>query len=276
MNSIAELGPLPPAGGRGYGGFVERMQILNPILDPALEEILRSQGLARLWAGAAPLPGGRGTARVLTLAGSALVVKRERRGGWAGKVLPDRYVRRGAFLREWALGCHLAGRGLAPEPAAIEFVGPAAGFQVYALTWAVLPSRSLAELWKEGDMDGPALAAAGRASARLHREGVLHGDLNAGNILFVEDREALFLDLRHSRVLPALLPPRARRDNLLRLCRSLHKLHTVHGLHWPEAPGKALATGYAEGWGSAETWLGDIVLAMDRGFPWYRRLFWSG
>lgn len=124
-------------------------------------------------------------------------------------------------------------------------------------------------------MDGPVLAAAGRASARLHREGVLHGDLNAGNILFASGSEALFLDLRHSRLLPALISPWARRDNLLRLCRSLHKLHAIHGLHWPEAPGEMLAAGYAEGWGSAETWLGDIVLAMDRGFPWRRRLLWS-
>jgi len=254
---------------------VEREQILNRALDPALEETLRSRGLSVLWASATPLHGGRGTARALTLAGWELVLKRERRGGWAGKVLPDRYLWRKPFLREWTLGCQLAGRGLAPEPVALEFTCRTPGFQVYAMSRAILPSSSLAELWRDGRMDSRVLDAAGRAVARLHREGVLHGDLNAGNILFDPDGEALFLDLRHSRVRDGGLPPRARRRNLLRLCRSLHKLHSVHGLHWPEAPGKALATGYAEGWGSTETWLEDIDLAMDRGFPWRRRLLWS-
>ncbi len=249
--------------------------IFNPHSDSILRKAIQDRRLAQLWASATPMHGGRGTARALTLAGWKLVLKRERRGGWAGRAFPDRYLWRRPFLREWALGCQLAGRGLAPEPVALEFTGPVVGFQVYALTRAILPSCSLAELWRDGRMDGPVMAAAGRAVARLHREGVFHGDLNAGNVLFDSDGEALFLDLRHSRVLDGELPPRARRRNLLRLCRSMHKLHTVHGLHWPEAPGKALATGYAEGWGSTETWLEDVVLAMDRGFPWRRRLFWS-
>jgi hypothetical protein len=266
---------LPPAGGRGYGGLVERDQILRPMLDPALEGTLRAQGLPALWTGATPIPGGRGTARLLTRAGCDLVLKRERRGGWAGKVLPDRYVWRRPFLREWALGCQLAVRGLAPEPVALEFTGHTAGFQVYALSRAILPSCSLAELWREGRMDGPVMAAAGRAVARLHREGILHGDLNAGNMLFASGQEALFLDLRHSRILSGGLPPRARQNNLLRLCRSLHKLQSLHGRPWPPASGDLLTKGYAEGWGSAETWLRHTVRVMDRGFPWRRRLFWS-
>jgi tRNA A-37 threonylcarbamoyl transferase component Bud32 len=124
-------------------------------------------------------------------------------------------------------------------------------------------------------MDSHVLDAAGHAVARLHREGVLHGDLNAGNILFGPDGDALFLDLRHSRVLDGGLPTQARQRNVLRLCRSLHKLHAIHDRRWPERPGEILAAGYALGWGSTEAWLDDIVLAMDRGFPWRRRLFWS-
>ena len=248
-------------------------RILNPSLESAFASAILSMGLSRLWASAEPLPGGRGTARLLKLEGTVFVLKRESRGGWAGRILPDCYLRRGPFLREWALGCHLAERGLAAEPVAMEFTGPAAGFEVFALTRAVLPSRSLAELWKDQEMDGDALASAGRGVALLHREGVLHGDLNAGNILFASPGGTIFLDLRHSRRRPSPFPPGRRRGNLLRLCRSLHKLGTLHGLRLPKAPGEALAAGYAEGWGSEETWLSDIILATDRGFPWRRRLW---
>lgn len=254
---------------------MERALILNPLIGPALEETLRSQGLARLWAGAEPLPGGRGTARLLALAGSPFVVKRECRGGWAGKILPDRYVLRGPFLREWTLGCHLAGRCLAPEPVALEFVGQAMGFEAYAMSGAVLPSRSLSELWRGGELDGPVLSAAGRAVALLHREGVLHGDLNAGNVLFTPRSGPIFLDLRHSVMLATPLATARRRDNLLRLCRSLHKLRTLHRLVWPEAPGEALVAGYAEGWGESERWSAQVLSAMERRLSWHRRLFWS-
>jgi tRNA A-37 threonylcarbamoyl transferase component Bud32 len=124
-------------------------------------------------------------------------------------------------------------------------------------------------------MDEPVIADAGRAVARLHREGVLHGDLNAGNMLFASGREALFLDLRHSRALSGEIPSGARQSNLLRLCRSLHKLQSLHGRPWPPASGALLTMGYAEAWGSTETWLHDAVRVMDRGYPWRRRLFWS-
>ena len=267
--------PLPPERGGGYGGEMAGELIFNSRLDSILRKAIQDRGLAHLWASATPMHGGRGTARALTLAGWKLVLKRERRGGWAGRALPGRYLWRRPFLREWTLGCELAGRGLAPEPVALEFTGRTPGFQVYTLSRAILPSCSLAELWRDGRMDNHVLDSAGRAVARLHREGVLHGDLNAGNILFDLDGEALFLDLRHSRVFEGGLPPRARRQNVLRLCRSLHKLHAIHGLHWPEGPGAVLAAGYAEAWGLTEPWLDDIVLAMDRGFPWRRRLFWN-
>lgn len=250
-------------------------RILNPNLAPTLGKAIHAAGLARLWESAAPLPGGRGTARLLELAGAPFVVKRERRGGWGGKVLPDRYVRRSPFLREWELACDLSRRGLAPEPAALEFVGRALGFEVYAMSGAVLPSRSLAEIWRGGELDGPVLSAAGRAVALLHREGVLHGDLNAGNLLFTPQFRPVFLDLRHSRQLPPPLAPASRRANFLRLCRSLHKLGVIHRLALPESPGESLASGYAEGWGEAEPWLGQIVSVMARPLSSYRRLFWS-
>lgn len=122
-------------------------------------------------------------------------------------------------------------------------------------------------------MDERALRLAGSAVARLHREGVLHGDLNAGNLLFSEVPEVFFLDLRHSTRAPAPPGDRARRANLLRLARSLHKLGAVNGWAWPEHPWDALAAGYVEGWGLGEPWLTAFVAVADRGYPLSAR-FW--
>jgi tRNA A-37 threonylcarbamoyl transferase component Bud32 len=109
--------------------------------------------------------------------------------------------------------------------------------------------------------------------ARLHRAGVLHGDLNGGNVLVTGQGEALFLDLRHSRFGEGAPPPGRRRRNFLRLARSLHKIRKTAGLVWPEGVWSALASGYAEGWGAREPWLEGWARRCEKGFP-IRSLLW--
>jgi|WetSurMetagenome_2_1015567.scaffolds.fasta_scaffold128848_2 3-deoxy-D-manno-octulosonic acid kinase len=246
---------------------------LNPTLSAASRETLARRGLSRLWEEAEPLPGGRGSARLLRLEGVPFVVKRERRGGRLSALFPDRYLSKGPFLKEWALGLHLSERGLAPEPAALLLQGCPLGFRAVAMTSALLPSRSLAELWREGALGGGTLGRVGEAVSALHRAGVIHGDLNAGNLLFTEAPLPLLIDLRHSRWTQEPPAPAARRHNLLRLCRSLHKLQRLHGLAWPEDPWKALLAGYTRGWGGEEPWHPAFLSAAARGFP-VRSLFW--
>lgn len=246
---------------------------LNPALQAPLRDAFAQRGLARLWEDAEPLPGGRGSSRLLRVGGGSFVVKRERRGGRLSALLPDRYLSRGPFLKEWALGLHLAERGLAPRPAALLLHGCPLGFRAFAMTEALLPSRSLAELWKAGELDREVLGRVGEAVAALHRAGVIHGDLNAGNLLFAKAPLPLLIDLRHSRWTRDPPGAAARRHNLLRLCRSLHKLQRLHGLAWPEDPWGDLLAGYTKGWGGEEPWHPVFLSAAAHGFP-VRSLFW--
>ena len=219
-----------------------------------------------LWSAGEPLAGGRGTARLLDVADQRVILKRERRGGLAGRVLPDFYLLEGPFLTEWEMACRLAEAGLAPQPYAQVFRPAGPLFAVFTLSRAVPQAPSLLGLWTEGRLGPEQLRTAGAAVGRLHRAGLLHGDLNAGNLLLDEGGAALFLDLRHSRLGPAPPPAGSRGRNLLRLSRSLHKLHYLRSLPWPEDCWEALAEGYAGGWGEREPWLTEWIARSRRGF----------
>lgn len=242
-------------------------------LDDRVRKALEERPLAELWREASPVAGGRGTARVVALGGLSVVLKRESRGGWAGALLPDLYLRTGPFLAEWDLSCHLFALGLYPRPVAQQFVlhGPLA--RVYHATEEVEGGGSLGHLWHEGRLEASALRRAGAAVAALHRGGVLHGDLNAGNLLIAPVGRVLFLDLRHSRRTPGPPSREDREQNLTRLGRSLHKLHATWGLPWPRGVWSSLAEGYAESWGPREPWLDAWVDRSPGGFP-LRSLLW--
>jgi tRNA A-37 threonylcarbamoyl transferase component Bud32 len=229
--------------------------------------------LEKLWRGAEPMPGGRGSVRLCLWDGRRAVVKKERRGGFAAHFLPDLYAFRGPFLREEALADRLQAQGLTPPILGREFIRHGPLSTVYTLVEYAGGARSVTDLWIAGELHAEGVSCAGRAVGRLHKAAVLHGDLNAGNILIATSGEALFLDLRHSKQLEGPPSPSARRCNCSRLARSLHKIAWTRGLAWPPGPWKAFAEGYAEGWGEREPWLDGWTLRCVRGFP-FRRLFW--
>ncbi|MGC8763856.1 MAG: lipopolysaccharide kinase InaA family protein [Acidobacteriota bacterium] len=247
---------------------------LSPNLPEELARLLEARGLEPLWAKAKALPGGRGTARTLTVCGVEMVVKQEARGGLAGRLLPNLYLGSGPFDKEWALASRLCCAGLCARPVAQELVAVGPFLRVYQATEAVREAASLMQIWQAGELQEEHLFRAGRATGRLHRSGILHGDLNAGNILLPEGGKVRFLDLRHSAAFDGPPPLAGRRRNLSRLARSLHKVHHTRGLAWPSAPWERLASGYAEGWGEREGWLEEWMKEAAQGFR-LRSLLWT-
>jgi tRNA A-37 threonylcarbamoyl transferase component Bud32 len=203
------------------------------------------------------------------------VIKKESRGGLTGHFLPDLFLLSGPFSRERQIAAHLKESGLAPAIMERQFARKGPLSAVFTLVEYSEGARSLADLWRAERLDASALTAAGLGVGRLHRAGVLHGDLNAGNVLITPAGEALFLDLRHSKQSMRLPSASSRRRNLLRLARSLYKVRHTLDLRWPQDVWANLGAGYAEGWGEREAWLEGWALRCERGFP-VRQLFWSG
>ncbi len=234
---------------------------------------IRSEGLSAMWKGGEGLAGGRGTARNVRVEDLPFLIKRESRGGLAARILPDRYVTRAPFDREWSVTNYLADRGLAPRILAREYIRRGLLLSVYSLFQYVPDARSLAEAVGRDGIRPEDLTVAGRGVGLLHKAGVLHADLNAGNVLLAA-AGPLLIDFRHSiRTQPAPSPS-ARRHNLDRLARSLHKIRIVMGLSWNVEPWEALAEGYARGWGSRDPWLPEWVSASRRPPSRLRRLAW--
>jgi 3-deoxy-D-manno-octulosonic acid kinase len=205
-----------------------------------------------LYAEAEPVPGGRGTTRRIRRAGRTFLLKRESRGGLTGRFLPDLYLRRSPFRSEWAAARRAAEAGLAPPLAARAFVRRGPLLAVFTLSEEIPHVRSLAEVLSQDGAAPELLRRCGKAVAALHRAGLVHGDLNAGNLLLLPDGPILFVDFRHSRVLRGLPPPFLRGRNLRRLERSLRKVSLRAGRYLPPEALAALRQGYAEGWEAVE------------------------
>lgn len=226
--------------------------VVAPEWEETLGEGFLLQEPEALYAGAQPVPGGRGTTRRLRWGGGTFLLKRESRGGLAGGILPDLYLRKIPFLLEWEAARRAAQAGLARSLVARAFVRHGPLLAVFTLSEEIAGARSLAEVLLRGEPTPALLHRCGMAVATLHRAGLVHGDLNAGNFLLLPDGRIFFIDFRHSRLHPGPPPPLRRERNLKRLERSLRKISRGQGRSLSPEAFCALRRGYAEGWGAAE------------------------
>jgi 3-deoxy-D-manno-octulosonic acid kinase len=199
--AVAKLGLLEPGAlGRWLGGAA-------------------SAGEGRAATALAPLPG----------AGTRVVVRRLRHGGWLGPLLGDRYLDGERAARELAATARLRALGApVPEP-------------VFALALRRGPwwGHALATVYEEGAADALAFfasapgeervlraaAAAGAALRRFHDAGGRHADLHVKNLLLRETRagaDVIVIDLDRGRAGAPADPARRARE-LGRLWRSLVK-----------------------------------------------------
>ena len=185
-----------------------------------------------------------------TLAGIPVLVKRLYHGGFLAALTGDRFLSSRRFRTHLECGEFLASRGV-PTPETLFVAWRRRGLLVrgeigvYYIARAFdaashlfpAPHRLPAD-WRQR------IGAAAAVTARLHRLGVEHGDLNLRNFLFVPSGEIHILDLDKAHRRRPPLPAAARRRNLARLERSLRKLGRGAPQHDVDAVATALHAAY--------------------------------
>lgn len=202
------------------------------------------------WQGNGALRGsarGRGNTHFFEADERVYALRHYRRGGLVAHLFGDRYLDTGAErsrpLREFRVTQRLQQLGL-PVAAVVAARHQASGFICRGdlITLRLADVRTLAECLQEAaaTIDW---AAIGRTIARFHVAGLCHADLNAHNLLV--DRHGCWhlIDFDRARFRVRGLWQDA---NLVRLRRSLLKLHDSAGLVFDENLWHALLGGYRD------------------------------
>jgi 3-deoxy-D-manno-octulosonic acid kinase len=164
--------------------------------------------------------------------GAELFARISRRGGLIRLVLKDLYVgMQPRPVRELMVATEARRRGIPvaePLGAMIEWVAPMV-YRALFLTRA-LPGMTLWEFFRTDDdavVRAHVIEQARQAIEMMHRQGLLHADLNLHNLLVTKAHDSfaiVILDLDKARFFPGPLPARMRTRNLARLRRSAQKL----------------------------------------------------
>lgn len=194
-----------------HQGLVSRRSVLDP------ERILREKGVAG---------GGRGRiARLPVRPSGFLVLKKYRRGGLFGELLPDLFPGVGRMLADLAASERARTHAVPCAPAVGLILRRRWGglWSGYLLSEEIPGARGLASVLAAAGPGGAFELArrAVRGVRRLHDAGIVHRDLNLGNLL-VRDAEIFIIDLDGARIRPAVAPA-DRLGNLFRLDRSYVK-----------------------------------------------------
>lgn len=207
-------------------------------LDSDRAPALVDAGLLAPWQLVSPTCRGPGTGRgprgLIEIAGvGRVLVKQYMRGGWLARLNADRYLFFRRFVAELRVAVAASAAGC-PVIVPLATVVRRSGWGWRA--WQAIPwwegSRDLAA-WltspRRSDIrTGELFKTALRAIRTCHEGGLLHADLNLGNVLLRpvvggQGWEARLIDLDRCRMFPGPVPVGSRRRALARLERSLVK-----------------------------------------------------
>ena len=219
---------------------------------------------------------GRGvTARIPSPLGARLVLRKYRRGGALGDILPDAFFGVGRMTAELAALERARAHGVPtarPAGLILDRAGPL--WRGYLLTEEVAGARTLDRALgalAPGSSEARELAARAVATVRaMHDAGIVHADLNARNLL-VRDGEVLLIDLDGA-LLPREVTPDARFANLSRLDRSYCKLFGDTG-PLSSADRRALMAAYCRGDSALQTHFESRIDAHMRSVRWHSLLW---
>lgn len=174
--------------------------------------------------------GGRQAAWFIDASFGAVVLRQYRRGGLMAKVTDRHYLWTGAertrSWREFQIMEYLRQHELSVPKVLAAYWWRYSLYYTAALITARIPhAKPLANNLSDVYLQPVALEI-----ARMHQLGVWHADLNAYNILLDDRMTAWLIDFDRARRIP--MTSRLIQQNLLRLRRSLVKLHGPEGEQW--------------------------------------------
>ncbi len=221
----------------GAGRGFERERI-GPLELVAREELLAplvEAGFAAPWNLVVSVERGRGTGRgprgvVALTGGRRFLVKQCLRGGLIAKVNRSRYLSHRRFEEELALGLEAERRGLPVAPTCgVAWRRSLWGYQVWSVAPFVEEARDLARIVLDApcaDRTRALLAAAVDAFRVLHEGGLVHHDLNLGNVMVSKERAdaVTIVDLDKARLVEGVVPRAAQERVRARFLRSWNKV----------------------------------------------------
>ncbi len=174
---------------------------------------------------------GRGrTSRSILPDGRRIVVKQLRRGGAIGRLWRDRFLGEARALANVEIPIGAAARGVptASPVALLSWEGPKGLYRAWLATDEILGAEDLTTLYGRCSLDAAALTVAMLDAVRgAHDAGLVHADLNLGNVLARERAAGVWdvslIDLDRARLLAEPLGFRPRLRALRRLERSAVK-----------------------------------------------------
>lgn len=174
--------------------------------------------------------GGRQAAWFITTSFGDVVLRQYRRGGLMAKVTDRLYFWAGAertrSWREFQIMEYLYEQDVAvPKVLGAYWWRHGLCYTAALITARIPGAKPLAS-----DLSDVYLQPVAIEIARMHQLGVWHADLNAYNILLDDGMAAWLIDFDRAQQVP--LTSRLIQQNLLRLRRSLVKLHGQAGEHW--------------------------------------------
>jgi tRNA A-37 threonylcarbamoyl transferase component Bud32 len=176
--------------------------------------------------------GNRGSGFQLNLSGISVFVRRSHRGGLIGHLNRNLYLGlRARPLQELAITAEARQRGVPvaePLGAIVEHIAPGlyrGAFLTRAMTGMTL--WDFVRVDDDPEVRYHVVAQARHTIDLMHRSGLQHADLNVHNLYVSRAHDSfavVILDLDKSRFRAAPLTQRLRRQNLLRLRRSIDKV----------------------------------------------------
>lgn len=215
------------------------------VMEPRLFDAAWLQD-SQFWRGSAE---GRGQAHFLHFADRDMVLRDFQRGGLVGRIIQDRFVRRGvAYSRAFAefdLLCAMRSKSLrVPRPVAARYAPSGLYYRASIITERIAQARTLHAILCDRALSDDLWVAVGAAIRTMHDHDVFHSDLNCHNIMIDTDDHVWIIDFDKCGFRKA---GEWMQGNLNRLNRSLRKFAAQDGnLNWNETDWVTLLAGYTD------------------------------